>query len=500
MDQDIWQNILYGFQINLLPANLFYCFMGVLIGTLVGVLPGLGSAAAMSLLLPSTFSLKPASAIIMLAGLYYGAMYGGSTTSILVNIPGEASSVPTCLEGYQMARKGRAGAALGISAFGSFIGGTISTVLLMLVAPPLANIALRFGPPEYFALIILGFVMLTYLAAGSMVKALMMATFGVMLGCVGMDVITGTARFVYGVPVLSDGIGLVPVIMGLFGISEVLLNVERKMEERELYTHSIKGLLPNLEDWKKSLAPILRGTGLGFVLGALPGGGAVVSSFASYAIEKRLSKYPGQFGTGVIEGVAGPETANNAACSGCLVPMLTLGIPSNVVMAILIGALLIHGVQVGPLLAQNHPDVFWGVIVSMYIGNAMLLLLNLPLIGIWVKILKVPYPILFPLILLFCLIGVYSMNNQALEIIFMIIFGILGYFMKKFDYEAAPLVFALVLGPMMENSLRQSLLLSNGSLAIFATRPIAAVLLGTAGALLVLAMVRKPKAVNNGDR
>lgn len=495
MDQSIWQNILYGFQVNLLPANLFYCFMGVLIGTLVGVLPGLGSAAAMALLLPSTFNLKPASAIIMLAGLYYGAMYGGSTTSILVNIPGEASSVPTCLDGYQMARKGRAGAALGISAFGSFIGGTISTILLMLVAPPLANIALQFGPPEYFSLIILGFVLLIYLAAGSMVKAFMMAIFGVILGCVGMDVITGTARFVYGVPALSDGVGLVPVIMGLFGISEVLLNVEHKIQERELFTQEIKGLLPNREDWRKSLGPILRGTGLGFMLGALPGGGAIVSSFASYAVEKRISRYPERFGTGIIEGVAGPETANNAACSGCLVPMLTLGIPSNVVMAILIGALLIHGVQVGPLLAQNHPDVFWGVIVSMYIGNGMLLLLNLPLIGLWVKILKVPYPILFPLILLFCLIGVYSLNNQALEIIIMILFGILGYFMKKFDYEAAPLVFALVLGPMMENTLRQSLLLSNGSMAIFIHRPISAILLAVTGILLILALVRKPNKV-----
>ena len=496
MEQGIWQNILYGFQINLLPANLFYCFVGVLIGTLVGVLPGLGSAAAMSLLLPSTFALKPASAIIMLAGLYYGAMYGGSTTSILVNIPGEASSVPTCLDGYQMARKGRAGAALGMSAFGSFIGGTISTILLMMVAPPLANIALQFGPPEYFSLIILGFVMLTYLAAGSMGKAFMMALFGVILGCVGMDVITGTPRFVYGIPALSDGIGLVPVIMGLFGISEVLLNVEHEMEERELYTNEVKGLLPNRNDWRKSIGPIIRGTGLGFMLGALPGGGAVVSSFASYAVEKRVSKYPEKFGTGVIEGVAGPETANNAACSGCLVPMLTLGIPSNVVMAILIGALLIHGVEVGPLLVQNHPDVFWGVIASMYIGNGMLLLLNLPLIGIWVKILKIPYPILFPLILLFCLIGVYSLNNNVIEIIIMIVFGIVGYFMKKFDYEAAPLVFALVLGPMLENTLRQSLLLSNGSLAIFVKRPISTGLLAVTGILLILALIRRPVAAS----
>jgi len=335
--------------------------------------------------------------------------------------------------------------------------------------------------------------MLTYLAAGSMIKALMMATLGIILGCVGMDGISGTDRFVYGIPVLYDGVGLVPVIMGLFGISEVLLNIEHEIKGRDLYTTALKGLLPNREDWKRSIGPILRGTGLGFVLGSLPGGGAIVSSFASYTMEKRISKNPEKFGTGMIEGVAGPESANNAACAGCLVPLLTLGIPSNVVMAILMGALLIHGVQAGPLLIRDAPDVFWGVIVSMYIGNGMLLLLNLPLIGIWVKILKIPYPVLFPLILLCCLIGAYSLNNNVNEIIIMNIFGVMGYFMKKFDYEAAPLVFALVLGPMFESALRQSLLLSNGSLFIFLERPISACLLGTTGILLFTATVAKKK-------
>jgi putative tricarboxylic transport membrane protein len=500
MEQNIWQNILYGLQVCVVPMNLLYCFIGVLVGTLVGVLPGIGTTAAVSLLLPSTFSLNAASAVIMLAGIYYGAQYGGSTTSILVNIPGEATSAITCLDGYQMARKGRAGAALGISAFGSFIGGTLSCILLMVVAPPLANMALKFGPAEYVSLIILAFVLLTYLAAGSMIKALMMAVVGVIIGCIGMDLITGTKRFVYGILVLNDGVGLVPVIMGLFGISEVLLNVDHEIQARDLYTSNskIKGLLPNLEEWKRSIGPILRGTGIGFILGALPTGGAIVSTLTSYGVEKRLSKHPEKFGTGMIEGVAGPETANNAASTSCFVPLLTLGIPQNAVMAIIIGALIIHGVQPGPLLLKNSPDVFWGVIVSMYIGNAMLLILNLPLIGMWVKILKIPYPIFFPLILLFCLIGVYSLNNMTTETIIMIIFGVMGYFMKKFDYEAAPLVFALVLGPMLEMAFRQSLLLSNGSLSIFLKKPISASLLLTAGMLLIMGIVGR-RRVNKED-
>jgi putative tricarboxylic transport membrane protein len=465
-----------GFQVALQPANLLFCFIGVLIGTLVGVLPGLGPVAAISLLLPTTFHLTPVSAIIMLAGIYYGAMYGGSTTSILVNIPGEAASVVTCLDGYQMARHGRAGPALGIAAFGSFIAGTIGVIGLMLIAPPLAEIALKFGPPEYFSLMIMGLTILTFLASGPMWKALLMAAFGLFLGCIGMDTITGSARFTFDVVELSDGVGLVPVVMGLFGISEVLLNVEQSME-RSIFETKIKNLFPTLKDWADSIWAILRGTVIGFFLGVLPGGGAVISSFVSYAVEKKVSKYPEKFGTGIIQGVAGPEAANNAATGGAFIPLLTLGIPANSVMAILLGAMMIHGMQPGPMLVQEQPGLFWGAVTSMYLGNAMLLVLNLPLIGLWVKILKIPYPILFPLILLFCLIGAYSLNNSTVEVLMMVVFGIIGYLFKKFEYEAAPLVLALVLGPLMEAALRRSLLLSAGDPVIFLTRPISAVLM-----------------------
>ena len=485
---DILANVVMGFQVAFQPGNLLFCFIGVLIGTLVGVLPGLGPVAAMSLLLPTTFHIPPVSAIIMLAGIYYGAMYGGSTTSILVNIPGEAASVVTCLDGYQMARKGRAGPALGIAAFGSFIAGTVSIIGLMFLAPPLAEMALQFGPPEYFSLMLLGLIILTFLAGASMPKALMMAAFGLFLGLIGMDIMTATPRFTFGLYFMTDGVGLVPVVMGLFGISEVLLNVESAMK-REVFDTRVKGLLPNLQDWKDSAWPIVRGSVLGFFLGILPGGGAVISSFVSYGVEKKMSRYPEKFGTGVIEGVAGPESANNAATGGAFIPLLTLGIPANAVMAMLLGALIIYGMQPGPMLIQQHPDLFWGVVTSMYIGNAMLLVLNLPLIGIWVKILKIPYPVLFPLILLFCLIGVYSLNNNVGEMGLMLFFGVVGYLMKKFDYEAAPLVLALVLGPMMENALRQSLLMSNGSAGIFFTRPISLVIVLVVLALLILPML-----------
>jgi putative tricarboxylic transport membrane protein len=485
---DIFANVIMGFQVALQPGNLMFCFIGVLIGTLVGVLPGLGPVAAMSLLLPTTFHIPPISAIIMLAGIYYGAMYGGSTTSILVNIPGEAASVVTCLDGYQMARKGRAGPALGIAAFGSFIAGTISIVGLMCLAPPLAEMALQFGPPEYFSLMLLGLIILTFLAGASMPKALMMAAFGLFLGLIGMDIMTATPRFTFNLYFLTDGVGLVPVVMGLFGISEVLLNVESALK-REVFDTRVKGLLPNLQDWKDSAWPIIRGSVLGFFLGILPGGGAVISSFVSYGVEKKVSRYPEKFGTGVIEGVAGPESANNAATGGAFIPLLTLGIPANAVMAMLLGALIIYGMQPGPMLIQQHPDLFWGVVTSMYIGNAMLLVLNLPLIGIWVKILKIPYPVLFPLILLFCLIGVYSLNNNVGEIGLMLFFGVVGYLMKKFDYEAAPLVLALVLGPMMENALRQSLIMSNGSVGIFLTRPISLGIVLIVLVLLILPML-----------
>ncbi len=487
---DFFHSALLGFQVAIQPINLFFCFVGVLTGTLVGVLPGLGPVAAMSLLLPTTFHVSPVSAIIMLAGIYYGAMYGGSTTSILVNIPGEAASVVTCLDGYKMARQGRAGPALGISAFGSFIAGTLSLVGLMFIAPPLAEMALKFGPPEYFSLMILGLTVLTFLASGPMWKALLMAAFGLFLGCIGMDNMTASYRFTFNILELSDGVGLVPVVMGLFGISEVMLNVEQSME-RSIFETKIQNLLPNLRDWADSFWPIVRGTILGFFLGVLPGGGAVISSFVAYAVEKKVSKHPEKFGTGVIEGVAGPESANNAATGGAFIPLLSLGIPANAVMALLLGAFIIHGVQPGPMLVKEHPRLFWGTVASMYVGNVMLLVLNLPLIGMWVKILKVPYPILFPLILLFCLIGCYSLNNSVTEVIIMVLFGLIGYTFKKFQYEGAPLVLALVLGPMMENSLRQALLMSGGSPVIFFSRPISAILMGTAILLLVFPLIPK---------
>jgi len=471
---DILNYIFFGLQVALDPMNLLYCFIGVFTGTLIGVLPGIGPVGAMSLLLPATFRITPVGAIIMLGGIYYGAQYGGSTTSILVNIPGEASSVVTCLDGYQMARRGRAGPALGMSAMGSFIGGTLAIVGLMFVAYPLAKIALSFGPPEYFGLMCVGLVVVTFLVQGSMYKALMMALLGLLLGFVGLDLFTATPRFTFGVNELMDGVGIVPLVMGLFGISEILLNMEQPLQ-REIYETKIKGLLPTIQDWLACKWAILRGTLLGFFLGILPGGGAVVSSFASYAIEKRFSKYPEKFGTGVIEGVAAPETANNAAAQASFIPLLSLGIPPNVVMAVLFGGLLIHGIQPGPLLIQKHPDLFWGVVMSMYVGNIMLLALNLPLIGMWVKVLKVPYTILFPLILLFCLIGVYSVNNSIIDIYLMILFGIVGYLMQKFGFEPAPLVLAYVLSPMLETAVRQSLSISGGSFIIFFSRPISLV-------------------------
>jgi len=477
-----------GFSVVFEPMNLFYCFTGVLVGTLVGVLPGLGPVAAMSLLLPATFHSTPVASIIMLAGIYYGAMYGGSTTSILVNIPGEAASVMTCLDGYQMARQGRAGPALGISAFGSFIAGTIGIIGMMLISPPLVNFALKFGPPEYFSLMVLGLMVLTFLTSASMVRALMMATFGLMVGTIGLDNISGLARFTFNIPELLDGVGLVPVVMGLFGISEVLLNLELKTT-REVFTTKLKGLLPTLDDWARSIWAILRGTLLGFFLGILPGGGAVIASFVSYAVEKRVSKNPEKFGKGAIEGVAAPEAANNAAAQGAFIPLLTLGIPSNVVMALLLGALIVHGVTPGPLLLSQHPQLFWGVVASMYVGNIMLLALNLPLIGMWVQLLKVPYAILFPIIILFCLIGSYSINNSATDVAIMLVFGVMGYLMKKISLEAAPMVLAFVLGPMMETALRQSLIKSRGSFSIFFTRPISATCLIIAIALMVIPLL-----------
>ena len=466
-----FENLLLGYHVAFSAANLLYCFVGVFIGTLIGVLPGIGPVGTISMLLPVTFGINPTSAIIMLAGIYYGAQYGGSTTSILVNIPGEVTSVVTCLDGYQMARQGRAGPALGIAAFGSFIAGTIGTIIVMFVAQPLSGVGIKFGPPEYFSLIILALTLLSYLAHGSMVKAIIMAILGVGLSQIGIDVVTGRVRFTFGIIDLEDGLGLAPVFMGLFGVGEVLANLEESLNI-EVFKAKIKGLLPNLRDWMESIGAIIRGTFLGFFLGVLPGGGAIIATFVSYALEKKLSKHPEKFGTGVIEGVAGPESANNAASSGAFIPLFILGLPSNAITALLLGALIIHGVHPGPFLINKHPEIFWGTIMSMYIGNVMLLILNLPLIGLWVKVLKVPYKILFPILLLLCIIGAYSISNSKFDVFIMFFFGIIGYLFKKFDYEPAPLVMAFVLGPILENSMRQSLLISGGSMLIFLTKPI----------------------------
>ena len=480
---EYFQSIALGFSVVLEPLNLAYCFIGVFVGTLIGVLPGIGPTGAMAILLPSTFVVPPVTGIILLSGIYYGAMYGGSTTSILVNIPGEAASVVTCLDGYQMARNGRAGPALGMAAFGSFIGGTFSVIVLMALAYPLAEIALKFGPPEYFTLMIVGLTLVTYLARGSFLKAGIMVLIGLILGCVGMDVISGEYRLVVGIPQLYDGVPLVPMVMGLFGIAEILTNVE-KSSEISVFETKFRDLFPNLKDWKKSIAPIIRGSFLGVGLGILPGGGTILASFVDYTVEKRISKHPERFGTGVIEGVAGPETANNAAVAGSFIPLMCFGIPSNIVMALVLAALLVHGVAPGPVFIQKHPDIFWGVVASMYLGNAMLLVLNLPLIPLWVKLLKVPYRILFPLIIFFCFIGAYSINSSVFDIYVMAVFGIVGYILRKFDYEFAPLILAFVLGPMIENAFRQSMLMSDANLLIFVQRPIAAVCIAITCGLL----------------
>jgi putative tricarboxylic transport membrane protein len=477
-----FDNLLLGFGVAITIKNLGFCFLGVLIGTLIGVLPGLGPVATISLLLPITFGMDPLSSIIMLCGVYYGAMYGGSTTSILVNIPGEAASVVTCLDGYQMARNGRAGPALGMSAFGSFIGGTLSIIGLMLLSPILARFALKFGPPEFFALMLLGLTMVTYLCKGSILKGLVMAVAGLAVSTIGQDQISGTNRFTFDSITLMDGVGMVPVAMGMFGIAEVLINLEQHTTQ-DVFAARISGVLPTLKDWADSKWAIVRGSVIGFFVGILPGAGTVIPTFMAYTIEKRLSKHPEKFGTGVIEGVAAPETANNAAAGGSMVTLLSLGLPSSVGMAILLGAFIIHGVQPGPLLITQHPNLFWGTIASMYIGNVMLLVLNLPLIGLWIKILKIPYGILFPLIIFFCFIGAYSLNNNIYDVLVMVIFGVFGYLMRKFDYEGAPFVLALVLGPMLENAFRQSLIY--GDPLIFIKHPISAVLLCVSLFLLI---------------
>jgi putative tricarboxylic transport membrane protein len=493
---DMITGLLSGFHSILHPDILFYCFVGVFIGTLVGVLPGIGPIGAMSILLPSTYGISPAASIIMLAGIYYGAMYGGSTTSILVNIPGEAASIVTCLDGYQMARKGRAGAALGISAIGSFVGGTFAIVALMFLSFPLADVAVKFGPAEFFSVMVLGMVLLTYLASGSTLSALLMVVVGLILGTVGMDPISGIPRFSFGSTSLLDGMGLVPVAMGLFGVSEVLMNIDTP-QERSILATAIRSVLPNLQELKKSIGPICRGSVMGFLVGILPGGGAVMSTFLSYTTEKKLSKHPEEFGKGAIEGVAGPETANNAASGGAFVPMLALGIPPNAIMALLLAALIVHGVTPGPLLMVQHPEIFWGVIASMYVGNIMLVILNLPLVGLWVQVLKIPYRMLMPLILLCCLIGAYSTGNNAMDVVIMIIFGVVGCVLRRAGYELAPLILALVLGPLLETNFRNALTISDGNPMIFLTKPISATFLVISALLLLstgLSTYRRAKA------
>jgi putative tricarboxylic transport membrane protein len=485
---DLLGQVANGFAVALTPINLVYCFIGVFIGTLVGVLPGIGPISAMSLLLPVTLSGTPESGIIMMAGIYYGSMYGGSTTSILVNIPGEATSVVTCLDGHEMAKQGRAGPALGIAAFGSFIAGTAAVIGLMVIAPFLAGFAVAFGPAEMFSLMILGLVIVTFLTQGSMLKSLLMASAGVVLGLIGLDSITAQPRLTFDRIELYDGIGLVPVVMGLFGVAEVLSNIEQGVK-RTVTNTKITGLMPNAEDWRRSRGPIGRGTVLGFFLGVIPGGGAVIAAFASYALEKRISKTPERFGKGAIEGVAGPEAANNSAAGGAFIPLLTLGIPPNVVMALLLGAFVIHNITPGPLLMVQRPDLFWGVITSMYIGNVMLLVLNLPLIGMWVQLLRLPYNILFPMILLFTVIGVFASSNNVFDLYVMIAFGIIGYLARKLGYEAAPLVLAFVLGAIMENKLRTALIISAGDLTTFLTKPISAVCLAIAAIMLLMPLI-----------
>ena len=466
----------HGFMVALSPTNLLFCFIGVLMGTLIGVLPGIGPVSGVAILLPITFTLEPTAAMIMLAGIYYGSMYGGSTTSILINTPGESASVMTCLDGYAMARNGRAGAALGMSALASFVAGTISVLGLMVLAPPLAEIALKFGPAEYFALMVLGLTMLTRLAGKSLVKGLMMGAFGLALGTIGLDPMTGVGRFTGGRVELLDGIGFVPVAMGLFALGEIFANAEESLN-REVFETKLKGLWPTVQDWIDVRWTLVRATLIGFFVGALPGAGATVASFMAYAAEKKASKHPELFGTGVIEGVAAPEAANNAATGGALVPLLTLGLPSSATTAILLGALMILNVRPGPLMMTERPEFFWAVVTSMYVGNVMLLVLNLPLVGLWASLLRIPYAILLPLILLFTLIGAYALNNNVWDIWIMIAFGVIGYIMRKLDYPAAPVVLALVLGPLMETNFRRTLAISQGDYTTFITHPISAFLL-----------------------
>ncbi len=481
----IFEHMFVGFNVVLTPGNLFYCLFGAFIGTLIGVLPGIGPAATIALLLPFTFNLPPVTALIMLAGIFYGSAYGGSTTSILVNIPGESASVVTCLDGHAMARQGRAGPALAIAALGSFFAGCVSTVIITLLAPSLADLALRFGPAEYFSMMVLGLVGATTLARGSLLKAIAMILFGLVLGLVGTDVNSGTRRFAFGISTLYDGIDFVVVVMGLFGLAEIISSLDHK-EKKKILTAKLSGLMPTRADLKASWKAVLRGTVLGSGLGILPGGGALLSSFASYALEKRIASDPSRFGRGAIEGVAGPESANNAGAQTSFIPMLTLGIPTNGVMALMLGAMMIHGIAPGPRVMVEKPDLFWGLIMSMWIGNLLLVVLNLPLIGIWVRLLTVPYRFLYPAIVMFCCIGVYSLNSNIIDLIMATGFGIVGYILLKLDCEPAPLVLGFILGPMMETYFRRAMVFSRGDPMVFFTQPISLTMLLAAAVLLLM--------------
>lgn len=485
---ETFQNILLGFSVALTPSVFVYAVLGCLIGTLVGVLPGVGPLAGVSILLPLTFGLDATKAVILLAGIFYGAMYGGSTTSILMRIPGETASVITCLDGYAMARKGRAGPALAIAAVGSFIGGTFAVVALMFVAPPLARFALRFGPPEYVGIIVLALITLGYMTGGSMLKSVAMTILGLFLGMVGIDHMTGYSRFTYGQAELGDGISVVPIGIGLFGLAEIL-SIAGKEEDLQVIRPRFRDLLPSKEEWRASLGSIGRATPLGFLIGIIPGPSHVIASFVSYALERRISKHPDRFGHGAIEGVAGPESANNSATCGHFISMLALGIPSGGITAVILAAMMIHGVSPGPLLMSEEPELFWGFIASMYIGNLVLLLLNLPLVGLFVNLLRIPYPVLYPVIIVFCFLGVYSVNGSILDLWIMVVMGLVGYLLRKFEFETVPIVIGLVLAPLLELTLRQSLVMSRGSYVIFFVRPIALTLLMAAGALLIFSLM-----------
>ncbi|MET4803825.1 tripartite tricarboxylate transporter permease [Bradyrhizobium sp. LB11.1] len=484
---DLSGHLLLGLQTSMSPINLLYALMGCFLGTAIGVLPGLGPAATIAMLLPATFAMPPVTALIMLAGIFYGAQYGGSTTAILVNLPGETSSVVTALDGYQMARQGKAGRALAVAALSSFFAGTVCTLLIALFAPPLAEIALKFGPAEYFSLMALGLIASIVLAHGSILHALGMIILGLLLGLVGTDVNSGIQRYTFDLPELSDGIGFVIVAMGMFGIGEIVANLQHE-STRDVSIKEVKGLWPTKEDFLRSIAPTLRGTALGSILGILPGGGAALASFGAYALEKKVSKNRHEFGKGAVEGVAAPEAANNAGAQMSFIPMLTLGIPANPVMALMIGAMIIQGVQPGPSVMTEQPELFWGLIVSMWVGNLMLLVLNLPLIGMWVKMITIPYRYLFPMIIVFCAIGVFSLNNAHFDVYLMALFGVVGYVFKKLDCEPAPLLLGFILGPMMEEFLRRALLLSKGDPLVLLTRPISAAMLALAVLLLGLVL------------